>query len=83
MEKDPRNLNDESQIYSKQTQIDESSIFRRWFDFIEKSFFKSRKITAVNDLILKLEPLLVGNKASACLQNFKSMKKKSRRRLEI
>ena len=83
MEKDPRNLNDESQIYSKQTQIDESSIFQRCFDFIEKSLFKSRKITAANDLILKLEPLLAGNKASACLQNFKSMKKKSRRRLEI
>ena len=50
---------------------------------IEKSFFKSRKIFTVNDLILELEQLMVAKKASDCLQNPKFFKKKSRRRLEI
>ena len=83
MERDPKSSTDESQTHSKQTQIDESSIFQTWFDFIEKSFFKSRKITIVNDLVLKLEQLLVANNASDFLQNPKSFKKKKRRRLEI
>ena len=43
MEKDPKSLNDESQIYSKQTQIDESSIFHRWFDFTENLSSKVEK----------------------------------------
>ena len=83
MERDPKSSTDESQTHSKQTQIDESRIFQTWFDFIEKSFFKSRKITIVNDLVLKLEQLLVANNASDCLQNPKSFKKKKRRRSEI
>ena len=82
-ERDPKSSTDESQTYSEQTKIDESSIFQTWFDFIEKSFFKSRKITTVNDLILKLEQSLVANNARDCLQHLKSFKKKSRRRLEI
>ena len=45
MERDPKSSTNESQTHSEQTQIDESSIFQTWFDFIEKSFFKSRKIT--------------------------------------
>ena len=45
MESDPKSSTNESQTHSEQTQIDESSIFQTWFDFIEKSFFKSRKIT--------------------------------------
>ena len=53
-------------------------IQNEWFDFIEKSFFKSRKITTGNDLILKLEQLLVANNASDCLQNPNSFKKRSR-----
>ena len=82
MERDRKSSTDESQTYSQQTQIDESSIFQTWFDFIEKSFFKSRKITTVNDLILKLEQFLVAKNAGDCFQNLKSFKKKSRRRLE-
>ena len=83
MERDPRSSTDESKTHSKQTQIDESSIFQTWLDFVEKCSSKSRKITTVNDLILKLEQLLVANNASDCLQNPKSFKKKRRRRLEI
>ena len=83
IERDPKCSTDESQTHSEQTQIGEGSIFHTWFDFIEKSFFKSRKITTVNDLILKLEQLLVANNASDYLQNPKSFKKKIRRRLEI
>ena len=52
MEKDPKSSTDESQTHSEQTQIDECSIFQTWFDFIEKSFFKSRKITTLNDLTI-------------------------------
>ena len=81
-ERDPKSSTDESQTHSEQTKIDESSIFQTWFDFIEKSFFKNRKITTVNDFILKLEQLLVANNASDCLQHPKSFKKKSRRRLK-
>ena len=47
MEGDPKILTDESQNRPKQTQIDESSTFQTQFDFIEKYFFKSRKITTV------------------------------------
>ena len=83
MERDPTSSTDESKTHSKQTQIDESSIFQTWLDFVEKCSSKSRKITTVNDLILKLEQLLVANNASDCLQNPKSFKKKRRRRLEI
>ena len=84
MERDPKSSSDESQTHSEQTQIDESSIFQTWFDFIEKSFFKSRKITTVNDLIIKLEQLVVANNnAKDCFRNRKSLKKKNRRRLEI
>ena len=81
MERDPKSSTDESQTHSKQTQIDESSIFQTWFDFIEKSFFKSRKITIVNDLVLKLEQLLVANNASDCLQNPKSFRKKKKKKI--
>ena len=56
---------------------------KTWFDFIKKYYFKSRKITTVNDLILKFEQLLVAKNASDYLQNPKSFKKKSKRRLEI
>ena len=83
MERDPKSSTNESQTHSEQTQIDESSIFQTRFDFIEKCFFKSRKINTVNDLILKLEQLLVANNTSDCLQTPKSFEKKSRRRLEI
>ena len=83
IERDPKCSTDESQTHSEQTQIGEGSIFQTWFDFIEKSFFKSRKITTVNALILKLEQLLIANNASDYLQNAKSFKKKIRRRLEI
>ena len=83
MERDPKSSTDESQTHSERTQIEKSSIFQTWFDFTEKSFLKSRKITTVNDLILKLEQLLVANNASDCFQNPKSFKKKSSRRLEI
>ena len=80
MERDPTSSTDESQTHSEQTQIDESSIFQTWFDFIEKSFFKSRKKTTVNDLIIKLEQLVVTNyNAKDCLRNRKSLKKKNRR----
>ena len=82
MERDPKISTDESQTHSEQSQIDEKSIFQTWFDFIEKIFLKSRKLTTVNNLILKLEQLLVANNTSDCLQNPKSFKKKSRRRLE-
>ena len=82
MERDPKISTDESQTHSEQTQIDERSIFQTWFDFMENIFLKSRKLTTVNDVILKLEQLLVPNNASDCLQNPKSFKKKSRRRLE-
>ena len=51
MERDPKRSTDESQTHSEKTQIDESSIFQTQFDFIEKPFFKSRKITTVNSLI--------------------------------
>ena len=81
MERDPKSSTDESQTHSKQTQIDESSIFQTWFDFIEKSFFKSRKIIIVNDLVLKLEQLLVANNASDCLQNPKSFRKKKKKKI--
>ena len=37
----------------------------------------------MNDLILKLELLLVANNFSDCLQNLGSFKKQNRRRLEI
>ena len=58
-------------------------MFQTWFDSIEKSFFKSRKITVVNDLILKLEQLLVVNNAIDSFQDSKSFKKKSRKKIEI
>ena len=83
MERGPKRSTDVPQTHSEQTQIDESSIFQTWFDFLEKSFFKSRKITTVNNLILKLEQFLVANNASDCLQNPRSFKKKSKRGLEI
>ena len=51
MERDPKRSTDESQTHSEKTQIDESSIFKTQFDFIEKPFFKSRKITTANSLI--------------------------------
>ena len=79
MERDPKSSTDEIETHSEQTQIDESIIFQTWFDFTEKTFFKSRKITTVNDLILMLEQVMVANNASDCLQNPKSFKKKSRR----
>ena len=43
MRRDLKSSTDESQTHSEQTQIDESSIFQTWIDFIEKSFFKCRK----------------------------------------
>ena len=61
-ENDLKSSPDESQPYSEQTQIGGSSIFQTWFDFIEKSPFKSRKITTVCDLISKLEELTAGCK---------------------
>ena len=61
MERDSKSSTYESQAHSEQTQIDKSSISQTWFDFIEKSFFKTRKITTVNNLILKLKQLLVAN----------------------
>ena len=52
-----------------------------WFYW--KIFLQSRKIITVNDLILKLRLLLVAKSSSDCLQNLRSFKKQSRRRLEI
>ena len=43
----PKSSTEESQPSSEQTQIDETSIFQTWSNFIEKSFFKSRETTAV------------------------------------
>ena len=55
----PKSSTEESQPSSEQTQTDETSIFQTWSNFIEKSFFKSRETTAVSDLILKLEQIML------------------------